>query len=179
MEQEKKKRNWKSWIGSYIVAGLIFGVAQQTGFTKTTGGGLVSVIVAIGAGYFYHKLKNKIKIKNEPIRVIVTFILLEMIAGLLVGFLTPFANLSLIETGIDQRNSKGWTETGKANFIQESLNSCGTASKKFCTCIADYLIKNYSFEEVHNMANDINNKSASPKGVVDASKYCLSNINEQ
>jgi hypothetical protein len=93
MEQEKKKGNWKSWIGGYVVAGLIFAIAQQSGFTKTTGGELVSVIVALGAGYFYHKLKEKIKIKSEPIRIIVTFVILEIIAGLLVGFITPFANL--------------------------------------------------------------------------------------
>lgn len=96
MGQERegeKKGNWKSWIGSYIVSGLIFAMAQQSGFTKTTGGELASVIVALGAGYFYLKLKERVKIKSEPIRIIVTFIILEMIAGLLVGFITPFANL--------------------------------------------------------------------------------------
>lgn len=91
-EQEKKKFNWKSWASGYVVAGLIFGLAQQAGFSKTTGGEVVSIIVAIGAGYFYHRLKAKIKIKNETIRAIITFIVLEIIAGALVGF---FGNLLL------------------------------------------------------------------------------------
>lgn len=94
-KQESNKQNWRGWIGSYIVAGLILTLAWQTNFTKTTGGELVSVVVAIGAGIFYHRLKEKIKIKYEIVRVIVTFLILEMIVGTLVGFLTPFGNLLL------------------------------------------------------------------------------------
>ena len=74
------------WFAGYVVAGLIWYFSQ--GFSKTTTDELIILVIAIGAGFFYHRLKAKIKIKNEVARIIITFIILEVIAGGLVGFLT-------------------------------------------------------------------------------------------
>ena len=74
------------WFAGYIVAGIIWWVAQ--GFYKTPYDGIIILIIAILCGVFYHRLKAKINIKSEFVRIVVTFIILEIIAGALVGFLT-------------------------------------------------------------------------------------------
>jgi hypothetical protein len=77
----KKRR-----FGSYIVAGLIWTFAQN--FKKTALDELIILIIAIGTGFLYYPLKSKIKIKNEILRIILTFIIIEIVAGGLIGFLT-------------------------------------------------------------------------------------------
>jgi hypothetical protein len=80
--EDKGKRRW----GGYITAGLIFAAAES--FRKTSGGEVIVFIVAIGAWFFYYRLKAKIKIKNEIGKSVLTFLILFVISGLLVGFLT-------------------------------------------------------------------------------------------
>jgi len=75
-----------SWFAGYIVAGLIWVFAQ--GFRKTAIDEFIILVIAIGAGFFYRRLKRKIKIKNEAVKIIITFIIIEVIAGFLVGLLT-------------------------------------------------------------------------------------------
>lgn len=78
----------KRWFGggSYIVAGLTWVFAQN--FKKTIADELIILVLAIGVGFFYYPLKSKIKIKNEIVKIILTFIILEIVAGFLTGFLT-------------------------------------------------------------------------------------------
>jgi hypothetical protein len=76
----------KRLFGGYIVAGLIWVFSQN--FKKTTVDEIIILIIVIGAGFLYYPLKSKIKIKNELVRIILTFIILEIIAGALIGFLT-------------------------------------------------------------------------------------------
>ena len=85
-KEDKKRRRW----GGYITAGLIFAGAES--FRKTSLGGLIVLVVAIGAGFFYYRLKSKIKIKNEIVKSILTFLILFVISGFLVGFLTSLIN---------------------------------------------------------------------------------------
>lgn len=176
MEKEeiktKNKQSWTRWIGGYIIAGLIWAMAQ--GFRNTMGGEIVVLVIAVVAGFFYYPLKAKIKIGSSFIRVVVTFLIIMIISAIAIGFLTPFANLSLNESNATQSDVHGWTETTKAMFRKDSLNSCGTADPKFCTCLANYLMSKYSFEEIHNMSQDIRNKNASPQSIKDATNYCLS-----
>lgn len=79
------------WFAGYIVAGIIWASAQNGGFDKTSYDGLIILIVAIFCGVFYHRLKAKIKGK-EWLRVIGTFLILEIIAGGLIGFSAAVAN---------------------------------------------------------------------------------------
>lgn len=167
-------KNWKSWIGSYIVAGLIYSISQQAGFSTTTFGELFSLVVAIGAGFFYHKLKNRIKIKNETARIIVTFVILEMVAGLLIG---TFANLpQLYQERLNKVEAldHGWTETTKALFLKQNLDACEKGNETFCTCLSNYLSDRYSIEEITSFSKDIKENNASPQAIKDASNYCLS-----
>ncbi len=76
------------WFAGYIVTGLIFNASQI--FDRTTYDGFFIIVVSIMCGYFYHRLKNKIKLKNEGNRIIVTFLILELIAGFLIGAITRF-----------------------------------------------------------------------------------------
>jgi|SRR3989344_7060526 len=96
MENEMNKQELpqtpakKGLWGGYIVAGLIFSMAQS--FNKSTADELIILAIAIGAGFIYYPLKSKIKIKNEVVKIIITFLILEIIAGGLTGFLTSLAN---------------------------------------------------------------------------------------
>lgn len=83
---DKKQRRW----GGYITAGLIFAGSKSLG--ETFWGQFVVPIVAIGAGFFYYRLKEKIKIKNEVVRSVLTFVILSIISALLAGFLTGLLN---------------------------------------------------------------------------------------
>jgi len=76
----------KRLFGGYIVAGLIWVFSQN--FKKTALDELIILIIAIGTGFLYYPLKSKIKIKNEILRIILTFIIIEIVAGGLIGFLT-------------------------------------------------------------------------------------------
>lgn len=76
----------KNSLAGYVVAGLVWTFAQN--FAKSTADQLVVLVIAIGTGYFYHRLKAKIKIRSEVLRVVITFIIIEVAAGFLVGFLT-------------------------------------------------------------------------------------------
>lgn len=99
MEKEENKRQaqsvlikkswWQAnpkWLGGFIVAGSVWYFAQN--FNKTPFDNLTILIVAIGAGFLYYRLKSKIKIKNEIAKIILTFVILEIVAGFLIGFLT-------------------------------------------------------------------------------------------
>lgn len=81
-----KKRFW----GGYIVAGLIWTFAQS--FKKSTIDELIILVIAIGAGFLYYRLKSKIKFKNETAKIITTFVILYIVSALLIGFLTSLAN---------------------------------------------------------------------------------------
>lgn len=80
------KKEAGKWFAGYIVAGLIWSMAQ--GFRKSSIDEFIVLVIAIGAGFFYHRLKNKVKINNGIWKTIVTFIILEMISGFLIGLLT-------------------------------------------------------------------------------------------
>ena len=133
MENEVDKQSTSKkagkWFAGYIVAGLIFAIAKQTNFTKTLGGELTVAVVAIGAGFFYHRLKEKIKIKNNVARFIVTFIILEMIAGALVGLLIPFANLFLVSTGV--QDPTAISATNQSNQSVENWQTFNSAKYNF------------------------------------------------
>ena len=88
---DKKKRKQpvptkSGFWGGYIVAGLIFTLAQ--GFNKSTFDGFIISVIAIGAGFLYYRLKSKIKNKNEGAKGIIAFFILLIASGFLIGFLT-------------------------------------------------------------------------------------------
>lgn len=85
-EEDQKLAKKNKWYAGYIVAGLIWYFSQS--FSKTTNDELIILIVAIVSGLIYHRFKVKIKIKNEFLRVVVTFFLIEIISGAIVGLLT-------------------------------------------------------------------------------------------
>jgi len=85
-----KSTKAERWFAGYVVAGLIYAMAQN--FNKTTVDELIILAVAIGAGFFYHRIKSKIKIKNEAARILATFVLIEIIAGALIGISTAIAD---------------------------------------------------------------------------------------
>ncbi len=80
----------KTFWGGYIVAGLIWTIAQS--FNKSIIDEFIIVVITIGAGFFYYRLKSKIKFKNEVAKIIIAFVILEIVSGLLIGFLTSLAN---------------------------------------------------------------------------------------
>lgn len=75
-----------SWFAGYIVAGIIWYLGQN--FSRTSYDGIIVLIIAVLCGYFYHWLKGKISIKTEWVRIVVTFVILEIISGFVVGILT-------------------------------------------------------------------------------------------
>jgi hypothetical protein len=86
--EESKVSKKQRWFAGYIIAGIIFTLAQNGGFDKTPLDGLIILVIAVLAGVFYHRLKEKIKIKTEGVRIVVTFLVLEIIAGALIGLFT-------------------------------------------------------------------------------------------
>lgn len=89
MEQNgSHEEQW--WFSTFLVFALIWGVSQR--FVTKPIDTLVVLAIAVGGGYFYHRLKAKIRIKNGAMRIVVTFIILEMVAGFLIGFLTTLVN---------------------------------------------------------------------------------------
>lgn len=84
--QKNKSRSNKWSFGGYIVAGLIWTLARS--FRKSITDELIILIVAVGAGFLYYRLKSKIKFKNETVAGITAFVILYIISALLIGFLT-------------------------------------------------------------------------------------------
>jgi len=86
---ETPKRKFLDGLGGYVVAGMIYALAQNAGFDRTPYDGLIILVVAIFCAVYYYRLKKKIK-SNELVRVICAFLILEVIAAVLIGFLTAF-----------------------------------------------------------------------------------------
>jgi len=91
-EIKQSAQTKKSWwrldprgLGGLIVAGAVWYYSEQ--FRRTMIDGFIVLVVAIAAGFFYYRLKQKIKIKNEGVKVIMSFIIIEIIASVLIGFL--------------------------------------------------------------------------------------------
>lgn len=88
-----KKSWWRAdskWFGGYIVAGTIWYYSEK--FKQTPIDSLIVLFIAIAAGFFYYRLKSKIRVKNEIARIVITFLILEIIAGGLIGLFTSLAN---------------------------------------------------------------------------------------
>ncbi len=83
-DQKLVKKN--KWYAGYIIAGMIWYFSKS--FSKNTNDEIIILLVAIGSGFIYHRLKARINIKNEFLRIIITFFLIEIIAGVVVGSLT-------------------------------------------------------------------------------------------
>lgn len=81
-KEDKEHRRW----GGYIIAGVIWAFSQS--FKKTTVDELIILIIAVVSGFLYYRLKSKIKIKNEIIKIILTAIIILVITSLIIGFLT-------------------------------------------------------------------------------------------
>lgn len=115
---EKNKR-----FAPYIVAGLIFGAAQ-TFVRNYYWGETILIVLAIGAGFLWYPLKSKIKIKNEVVKIIITFLILEIVAGLLLGFLAGLTNI----------------KTSQSNSVQVSdtlkIEICKTEAKDYADKVA-------------------------------------------
>jgi hypothetical protein len=78
-------------LGGILVFLFIYYLGVHNGFDRTSIDGLIILLVAIFEGWLYYKLKGKMKIKNEVIRVILTLLVLIVLAGLIIGFLTALA----------------------------------------------------------------------------------------
>lgn len=85
-EEDKKKGGW----GGYVVAGLIYAMAQS--FNKSSLDALIIIVIAIVAWIFYRRLKSKIKVKNEVAKVVITAVLMLAVSAFLIGFLTSLAD---------------------------------------------------------------------------------------
>jgi fructose-specific phosphotransferase system IIC component len=85
--QKVSKR--QRWFAGYIVAGFVLWLAQSNGFDKNTYDAIIILVVAILCGIFYHRIKAKIKGK-EWLRIVGTFLIIEVIAAVIIGFLTAF-----------------------------------------------------------------------------------------
>ncbi len=96
MENEQNKKVQQAvpaknrWFAGYLIAGLIWTFAQT--FKKNTIDEFIILVIAITAGVLYHRLKSKIKVKNETGKIAITFIILYIVSALLIGFLTSLAN---------------------------------------------------------------------------------------
>lgn len=98
MENETNKQEFQQptpakrgfWLAGYIVAGLILAFSQS--FKKTATDEFIILVIAIAAGFLYHRLKLKIKLKSEILKVIITFMILSIAAAFLIGFLTAIVN---------------------------------------------------------------------------------------
>ncbi len=93
-QQEKEYETQKAskeqrWFAGYIVAGFVLWLAQSNGFDKNTYDTVIIFVIAILCGVFYHRIKAKIKGK-EWLRIVGTFLIIEVIAAILIGFLTAF-----------------------------------------------------------------------------------------
>lgn len=84
------KKSFWTGIGGYITGGLVYTFAQS--FNKSSADGIIIVIIAIASWVCYYRIKSKIKVKNEVVKVILTFFIIEIIAGLSTGILTSLAD---------------------------------------------------------------------------------------
>jgi len=153
------------WFAGYIVAGLIWTFSQS--FIKNSIDGLIISIVAILAGIFYHRLKSKIRIKNNVSRSIATFIVLFIVSGFLIGASTtivdnfytkPVDNNAIISGSIRENFVSGL----KGSCIQNQMNDPRSASTVSAKAISDYCscYANGIAEQV--TSNDINLYDTAP-----------------
>jgi hypothetical protein len=124
------------WFAGYIVAGFVLWLAQSNGFDKNTYDTTIILVVGILCGVFYHRIKARIKGK-EWLRIVGTFLIIELIAGGLIGFSTAIVNhfvdtttgASLVSSAVDGNkltqltNSLNTTLTGIQTQWDQAQNS--------------------------------------------------------
>jgi hypothetical protein len=95
MEESKKGKSFLSTphymsdnLGGILIFFLIYYLGIHNGFDRTSFDTIIIFLVAIFEGWLYYKLKGKIKVKNEAIKIILAVLLLIVLAGLVIGFLT-------------------------------------------------------------------------------------------
>ena len=82
--------SWPGGWGGYVVAGAIFYYAQK--YNKSVIDGVIIMVIAVWCGFLYYRQKSKSKIKNETMKVIITFILLLIFGMILIGLSTGLAD---------------------------------------------------------------------------------------
>ncbi len=88
----KKQSVGMMWFVGFLIAGSINYFGQQ--FNKSPLDEFIILVVSIGAGYLYHRLKPKIGIKNNAGRAITTYIILFVASAFLIGACTRLALLA-------------------------------------------------------------------------------------
>ncbi len=109
------------WFAGYIVAGFVWYLGQS--FDKNPYDGAAILAVAILCGVFYHRIKARIKGK-EWLRIVGTFLIIEMIAGGLIGFSTAIINhFEGVATGtsLDSSAADGSRLTQLTNSLNATL----------------------------------------------------------
>ncbi|HED05092.1 MAG TPA: hypothetical protein ENI61_00225 [Ignavibacteria bacterium] len=164
MEEIKKETQQPTptknkWFAGYIVAGLIWTFSQS--FKKNSIDELIILAVAILAGIFYHRLKSKIRIKDNASRSIATFIILSIVSGFLIGasatvvdkfYTKPIDNNAIISGSIRENFVSGL----KGSCIRNQMNDPRSASlvsakviSNYCSCYANGIADQITFNDIN------------------------------
>ncbi len=161
METEQNKESQHSvptkdrWVAGIVVAGSIVAFSQQ--FKKSSLDEFIILVIAIGAGYFYYKLKRRIKIKHDGLRALATYFSLLAIAAFLIGACTALAN------GSDK--SAVISGSTRDYFVEQTIQSCSGSIPKdsgysanrvneFCSCYANGVADITSMQQAESFNNN-------------------------
>ncbi|MFA5359989.1 MAG: hypothetical protein WC349_03475 [Patescibacteria group bacterium] len=156
-EFQKPTSAKKKLLGGYVVAGLVVAMAQ--GFIKTTNDKIIVTVIAIASGFLYYPIKSKIKIKHEGTRFIIAFIVIEIIAGALIGISTSIAN-DWEKFAVKKTDNEFSVEEVKSEWVQLSspdneLTMSFPASYEFKEDNSTGFIPGYSYDAQDKTGNII------------------------
>lgn len=83
-----RRWGWQSWF----IAGVIFAFSDQ--FKVTAFHDLMILAIAIYAGSWFFRLRNKLRLTNNSfVKSILSLIFILLLSGFVIGLLTPLLNL--------------------------------------------------------------------------------------
>ncbi len=153
----KTKKKWNRGLGGFIVSGLIYAFAQES-FNKSGVDAAIILAVALGAWPLYYFLKSKIR-ESEWVRIVVAFLIIEIIAGFLIGFsirmtdrfsATAVGAPSLAPTAVkkDVNQESPTAPTGTLNYdalINDALSNLQTKQGNLETVLSTSKYTSYKY----------------------------------
>lgn len=144
----------RSWLSTYLMIGFIYYLSAS--YRSTLVGSIVSLVVSFAAGFFYPRIKAKLKIKHELVRVVVTVLIVFTISAFSMGALTAIGSFVVKE--FSTQNEKDYSKSSEfpVKKYETPVNSVPTLSLSPKDKVENDTIpndSNYTFKTIFTSSN--------------------------
>ncbi len=133
----KKRNSLSKWTPGILLIGSILAFSKR--FSNSLLDEFIIMVIAIGSGCFFHKLKRRLKIKNNILSNIATYFILLMISASLIGGCTRIADMTNKNALISGATRVYFID----GLTSECISSASTGNvpidklKRYCSCVAN------------------------------------------